>query len=79
MILGIGTDLTSIDRIKMTINKYGSKFLNRVFSKSEQEKAYSKKNNVASFAKRWAVGTCVNRDKNVWNNPSSTIDLSLFN
>ena len=55
MILGIGTDLTSIDRIKMIINKYGNKFLDRVFSKSEQEKAYSKKNNVASFAKRWAA------------------------
>ena len=43
MIIGIGTDLANIDRIKKIIDKYGNKFLNRVFSKLEQEKVCSKK------------------------------------
>ena len=55
MILGIGTDLANIERIKKLLDKYGDKFRNRVFSKSEQEKAWSKQNEAANLAKRWAA------------------------
>ena len=55
MIIGIGTDLANIDRIKKIIDKYGNKFLNRVFSKLEKEKVCSKKNKAANLAKRWAA------------------------
>ena len=55
MILGIGTDLANIERIKKLLDKYGDKFRNRIFSKSEQEKAWSKKNEAANLAKRWAA------------------------
>ena len=55
MILGIGTDLTNITRIKTLIDRYGDKFRNKVFSKSEQKKAWSKKTEAANLAKRWAA------------------------
>ena len=56
MILGIGTDLANIERIEGTIARYGTRFLNRVFTEREQAKANSRPHNVvATYAKRWAA------------------------
>ncbi len=55
MILGIGTDLANIDRIQRTIDRFGDRFKNRVFSQSEQEKARSRKDEAGTYAKRWAA------------------------
>ncbi len=41
MIAGIGIDLVRIERIKKTIEKWGDSFLNRVFTKNEQDYSYS--------------------------------------
>ncbi len=37
MIYGIGTDIVEIERIKSIAENYGSRFMNRVFTKVEQE------------------------------------------
>lgn len=37
MILGIGTDITDIERIERAATKYGSRFLDRIFTNEEQE------------------------------------------
>lgn len=56
MIIGIGTDLTNINRIEKTIARFGARFKNRVFTKAEQEKAESRPHNIAAtYAKRWAA------------------------
>ena len=56
MILGIGADLANIDRIAGTIARFGDRFLNRVFTDSEQAKAQSRPYHVAAtYAKRWAA------------------------
>lgn len=55
LILGIGTDLTSIERIQRILDRYGDRFIDKVFSQSEKEKAMSSKNQASSFAKRWAA------------------------
>ncbi len=36
MIIGIGADMVEVDRIKNAIEKYGSRFLDRVFTATEQ-------------------------------------------
>jgi holo-[acyl-carrier protein] synthase len=36
MILGIGTDLANIERIQGTLNRFGDRFKNRVFTAIEQ-------------------------------------------
>ena len=38
-----GTDIVEVDRIKKDIEKYGTKFLNRIFTKNEIEYCESKK------------------------------------
>ncbi len=56
MILGIGTDLCNIDRIAATLDRFGDRFRNRVFTPREQAKADSRPRAVAAtYAKRWAA------------------------
>ncbi|MCE5313110.1 MAG: 4'-phosphopantetheinyl transferase superfamily protein, partial [Nitrospiraceae bacterium] len=42
MILGIGTDIVEIKRIKHAIARWGDRFVNRLFSRREIEYCYSK-------------------------------------
>ena len=37
MIIGIGTDIIEVERVKSVIDKYGIRFLTRVFTQLEQE------------------------------------------
>lgn len=55
MIIGIGSDLTNIDRVGATLEKYGERFVKRVFSAAEQDKASRRTNRVATYAKRFAA------------------------
>ena len=55
MILGIGTDLANIERIQGTLNKFGDRFRNRVFTEVEQAKAEQRKDVAGTYAKRWAA------------------------
>jgi holo-[acyl-carrier protein] synthase len=56
MILGIGTDLANIERIAATLERFGERFLDRVFTEREQSKARSRPRAVAAtYAKRWAA------------------------
>ena len=55
MILGIGTDLANIDRIAGTLERFGDRFRNRVFTEVEQKKAERRKDVAGTYAKRWAA------------------------
>jgi len=55
MILGIGTDLANIDRIAGTLERFGDRFRNRVFTEVEQAKAERRTDVVGTYAKRWAA------------------------
>ena len=55
MILGIGTDLANIERIQGTLDKFGDRFRNRVFTDIEQRKAERRHDTAGTYAKRWAA------------------------
>ncbi|MBN7785443.1 holo-ACP synthase [Ponticoccus gilvus] len=55
MILGIGTDLANIERIAATLDRFGDRFRNRVFTETEQRKAERRKDVAGTYAKRWAA------------------------
>ena len=55
MIIGTGTDLANIDRINKVLLRFGDRFRNRVFTKSEQTKAKKRKDEAGTLAKRWAA------------------------
>ncbi len=59
MILGIGTDLANIDRIARTLDRFGDRFRNRVFTEVEQRKAERRADTPGTHAQRRAAkGAC---------------------
>lgn len=55
MIYGIGIDLVKIERMKGVVNKWGEKFLRRVFTENEITYCYEKKDPSLSLAVRFAA------------------------
>ena len=55
MIVGIGSDLIDIRRIEKSIEKFGDRFIQRMFTKVEQDKSENRVGRIASYAKRFAA------------------------
>ena len=55
MILGIGTDLAEVGRIRQSISQFGDRFLRRIYTDNERAYASSKANAAERFAARFAA------------------------
>jgi holo-[acyl-carrier protein] synthase len=58
MIIGIGSDIMNVDRIRDVINRHGDRFIRRVFAADEIQKAQSRAatgQDIATYAKRFAA------------------------
>lgn len=55
MIIGIGSDLIDIRRIERTLERFGERFIHRIFTKPEQAKSQGRVNSTATYAKRFAA------------------------
>lgn len=55
MIIGIGNDLIDIRRIEKTLERYGTRFINRLYTDIEQKKSERRMQRAASYAKRFAA------------------------
>jgi holo-[acyl-carrier protein] synthase len=55
LILGIGSDLIDITRIQAALDRFGPRFINRVFTELEQGKSEGRANRAASYARRFAA------------------------
>jgi holo-[acyl-carrier protein] synthase len=91
VILGIGSDLCSIERIEKSLERFGDRFTRRVFTETERSKAEGRPHTRAgTYAKRFAakeafskaVGTGFRRgvfmrDIGVVNQPSGAPTLHL--
>ena len=55
MIVGIGTDLAEVHRIRNSIARYGDRFLDRIYTRRERTYAESKANSAERFAARFAA------------------------
>jgi holo-[acyl-carrier protein] synthase len=89
MILGLGNDSIDIRRIERSIERYGERFLNRIFTETERKKSDGRRQRAASYAKRFAakeacskaLGTGMHgvawRDMGVVNLPSGKPTMAL--
>lgn len=90
MILGTGNDLIDIRRIENSLERFGDRFIQRIFTEKEQAKSERRQNRAASYAKRFAakeacskaLGTGLNhgvfwRDMGVSNLPSGKPTMVL--
>jgi holo-[acyl-carrier protein] synthase len=55
MILGIGNDTIDIRRIETALERYGERFIARIFTEAEQAKSERRAARAASYAKRFAA------------------------
>jgi len=55
MIIGIGSDLIDIRRIEKSLERYGERFVQRLFTDVEQAKSERRRERAASYAKRFAA------------------------
>lgn len=91
MIVGLGSDLCNIERIQSSLDRFGERFENRVFTETERAKARRRPFTIAgTYAKRFAakeafskaIGTGFRRgvfmkDIGVVNAPSGAPTLAL--
>jgi len=55
MIIGIGNDVIDIRRIEETLNRFGSRFIDRIYTEVEIRKSEKRAQRAASYAKRFAA------------------------
>jgi len=55
MIIGIGQDICDVKRIESTINRFGERFKNRIYSMREIKKCESRFNSIDAYARRFAA------------------------
>lgn len=59
MVIGLGIDIIEIERIQQSIENYGNRFLNKVFTPEEIKYCNSKYNKFQHFAARFAAKEAV--------------------
>ena len=90
MIIGIGNDMVDIRRVEQTLEKFGDRFRDRIFTEIEKKKSDNRAQRAASYAKRFAakeacskaLGTGFNKgvfwkDMGVVNEPSGRPTMIL--
>ena len=55
MILGLGSDLIDIRRIEQVIERFGDRFLDRIFTDAERQRCDRRADRAASYARRFAA------------------------
>jgi holo-[acyl-carrier protein] synthase len=55
MIIGIGSDIIDIRRIERSLDRFGRRFIDRIFTAVEQRKSEGRAQRAASYAKRFAA------------------------
>ena len=62
-IIGLGTDIVNINRIKKIYSKYGNHFLDKILTKSEKkiENQTTKSKNIETIAKRFAAKEAISK------------------
>ena len=90
MIIGLGSDLSDIRRIENSLERFGERFIQRVYTDVERARSDRKQDRAASYAKRFAakeacakaLGTGIRhgvfwRDMGVANLPSGQPTMAL--
>jgi holo-[acyl-carrier protein] synthase len=55
VIIGLGNDLCDIRRIEKSLERFGGRFVQRVFTEIEQKRSEGRATRAASYAKRFAA------------------------
>lgn len=80
MVLGIGIDIIEIERIKKSVDRFGDRFLKKIYTAIELEYCLKKKNKYQHFAARFAAKEAIYK---ALSNDTSEVyswqDVEIFN
>lgn len=80
MVLGIGIDIIEIERIQKSVERFGDRFLEKVFTSSEIEYCCSKKNMHQHLAARFAAKEAVAKAlSDAWDGGFKWKDIEVYN
>ena len=80
MIIGVGIDIIEIERIKESVDKFGNKFLNKIYTKSELEYCLTKSSKYQHLAARFAAKEAVYKALTTgWHEKATWQDIEISN
>lgn len=80
MILGIGTDIVEVSRIKKMLKNHSDSFLEKIFCDRERDEASLRRNRAEYFAGRWAAKEAISKALNCGIGEScSWLDICTLN
>lgn len=80
MVIGIGIDIIEIERIQQSVERFGDKFLNKVFTQLELDYCMNKKNKFQHLAARFAAKEAVAKALSEgWDGGFNWKDIEIFN
>lgn len=80
MVLGIGIDIIEINRIQQSVIKFGNRFLDKIYTKTELDYSLSKKNQYQHLAARFAAKEAIAKALATgWNKEFRWKDIEIFN
>ncbi|MDP4172652.1 MAG: holo-ACP synthase [Bacteroidota bacterium] len=80
MVIGIGIDIIEIDRIKQSVDRFGDKFLNKIFTEVELQYCLSKPNKYQHLAARFAAKEAVAKALSEgWDGGFNWKDIEIYN
>lgn len=80
MVLGVGVDIIEIDRIEGSVEKFGDRFLDKVFTPTELEYCMSKKHKFQHLAARFAAKEAVAKALATgWSVSFNWKDIEIYN
>ncbi|NWF88607.1 MAG: holo-ACP synthase [Ignavibacteriaceae bacterium] len=80
MVMGIGIDIIEIDRIKESVDKFGDKFLNKIYTQTELNYCLQKKYKYQHLAARFAAKEAVYKALATgWNKDVSWQSIEISN
>lgn len=80
MVLGIGIDIIEIERIKESVDRFGDKFLNKVFTQVELDYCMSKANKYQHLAARFSAKEAVAKAlTDAWDKSWKWKDIEIYN
>ena len=62
MIIGIGNDIIDIRRVERTLERFGERFVQRIFTSTERARSDRRAKRVESYAKRFAAKEACSKD-----------------
>ena len=74
MLIGTGVDLIEIERIAHSIERYGDRFLRRIYTENEIAYCSRKRGSAESFAARFAAKEAASESTGNWHQLGGHVD-----